>query len=135
MAQASISDAIECVDYARRKGARIINASFGSYTFNSAAFRDAINSVRLAGIIFPAAAGNDNVNNDVTPLFPAMRPIGEHTRPRVSRPAPSPVGPSRKPSHLTIAYSDGRLVAGEGADHSTRGACAPQWSGTDTVRL
>lgn len=71
MANASISEAIECVDYARRKGAKIINASFGSYTFTSTAFRDALNSARLASIIVAAAAGNDNNNNDLNPLFPA----------------------------------------------------------------
>lgn len=70
-AQGSISDAIECIDYARRKGAKIINASWGSYTFTSAGLRDAVNSARLAGIIFVAASGNDNNSNDVNPLFPA----------------------------------------------------------------
>jgi PKD repeat protein len=67
----SLSDAITCIDYARRKGAKIINASWGDYSYNSTALRDAIDSARNAGIIFVAACGNDNNNNDVNPLYPA----------------------------------------------------------------
>ena len=49
----------------------IINASWGSYNFTSTALYDAIDSTRQAGMIFVAAAGNDNNNNDVNPLYPA----------------------------------------------------------------
>jgi subtilisin family serine protease len=69
--QGSISDAITCIDYARNKGAKIINASWGSYSFNSTALRDAINSARSAGIIFVAAAGNDATDTDANPFYPA----------------------------------------------------------------
>jgi len=69
--QGSISDAITCISYARKKGAKIINASWGGYNFTSTALYDAIDSVRKAGIIFVAAAGNDNNNNDANPLYPA----------------------------------------------------------------
>ena len=67
----SISDAITCIDYARSKGAKIINASWGGYDFTSAALYDAIRSTRDAGMIFVAAAGNDDTDNDTIPLFPA----------------------------------------------------------------
>ena len=67
----SISDAITCIDYARSHGAKVINASWGSYNFTSAALQDAINSLRDAGVIFVAAAGNDGNNNDANSLFPA----------------------------------------------------------------
>ena len=67
----SISDAITCIDYARSHGAKIINASWGSYDFTSTALRDSINSIRDAGIIFVAAAGNNGNNNDGNSLFPA----------------------------------------------------------------
>ena len=81
----SISDAITCIDYARRKGAKIINASWGDYTSapyngilsdhdNTAhwnALHDAIASVRNAGILFVAACGNDGTDNDAHPLYPA----------------------------------------------------------------
>src|SRR5207247_9826555 len=43
----------------------------GDYSYNSAALRDAIESARNAGIIFVAACGNDNNNNDINPLYPA----------------------------------------------------------------
>ena len=67
---ASVSDAIQCIDYARTKGARVINASFGSAGY-SYSFYTAINSCRSAGIVFVAAAGNDSGNNDAAPYYPA----------------------------------------------------------------
>src|SRR5438552_4367863 len=66
-----ISDAIKCMDYARSKGAKVVNASWGSPSFTSTALHDAIDSLRQAGIIFVAAAGNSAGNNDVSPLYPA----------------------------------------------------------------
>jgi subtilisin family serine protease len=59
----SVADAVEAIDYAIEKGARVINASYGSYAY-SIAERDAIVRARNAGILFVAAAGNDNWNND-----------------------------------------------------------------------
>jgi subtilisin family serine protease len=67
----SVSDAITCIDYARRKGAKIINSSWGDYAYNSSALQDAIRSARDAGVIFVAACGNDGSNNDQSPLYPA----------------------------------------------------------------
>ena len=67
----SISDAITCMDFARSHGAKIINASWGSYDFTSAGLQDAINSLRDAGVIFVAAAGNDGNNDAADSLFPA----------------------------------------------------------------
>jgi subtilisin family serine protease len=65
-----VSDAIACIDYARKHGADIINASFGSPSYSSSLY-SAINSCRSAGIILVAAAGNDGTNNDSTPFYPA----------------------------------------------------------------
>jgi subtilisin family serine protease len=70
-AEGSVSDAITCIDYARAKGAKIINASWGNHGFNSSALYDAINSARQAGIIFVAACGNDNTDNDANPVYPS----------------------------------------------------------------
>ena len=67
----TISGAITCLDYARSHGAKVVNASWGSFTFTSQSLHDAIASLRDADIIFVAAAGNSGVNNDVTPLYPA----------------------------------------------------------------
>ncbi|MDB6165173.1 MAG: Subtilase family protein [Lacunisphaera sp.] len=69
--QGTISDAIECLDYARAHGAKIVNASWGSYQFTSQALRDAITNLRDAGIIFVAACGNSSADNDANPLYPA----------------------------------------------------------------
>lgn len=69
--EGSISDVIECLDYARAHGAKVVNASWGSYQFSSQALRDAIASLRDAGIIFVAACGNSAGNNDTNPLYPA----------------------------------------------------------------
>jgi subtilisin family serine protease len=67
----TLSDAIECIDYARAKGAHVINASWGANWFTSEALQDAIASARDAGIIFSAAAGNAANDNDVAPVYPA----------------------------------------------------------------
>ncbi len=69
--EGTISDAIECLDYARAHGAKVVNASWGSYQFTSQALRDAIANLRDAEIIFVAACGNSSSDNDVNPLFPA----------------------------------------------------------------
>ena len=66
-----ISDAVKCIDYARSKGAKVINSSWGSTSFSSQALRDAIDSARQAGIIWVAAAGNSAEDNGVNPIYPA----------------------------------------------------------------
>ncbi len=70
--QGSVSDALECIEYSRVNGARIINASWGGTTsdvWGSQALYNAIDSLRQHGIIFVAAAGNFALNNDSTPRF------------------------------------------------------------------
>ncbi|MEK6748701.1 MAG: Calx-beta domain-containing protein [Pseudomonadota bacterium] len=69
------SDAIKCLDYIyalKQKGINIIvsNNSWGG-TGGSQALADAIDAQRRAGILFVAAAGNDGVDNDATPHYPA----------------------------------------------------------------
>jgi subtilisin family serine protease len=67
----TISDAIECIDYVRRMGAHVINASWGATWFDSTALRDAIASARDAGIIFVTVSANGHgSNNDTTPVYP-----------------------------------------------------------------
>ncbi len=65
----STSDCITCLDYARTNNARIINASWGDT--NSLALSNAVYSLRDAGIILVAAAGNIPTNVDVQPTYPA----------------------------------------------------------------
>lgn len=64
------SDAVEAIDYARRMGAHVINASFGGEEYSQALF-NAIQQARNAGIIFVAAAGNEQLNTDAVPMYPA----------------------------------------------------------------
>jgi len=71
----SISDAIECMEYARSKGAQIMNSSWGSTSYSQSLY-DAIAVARNSGIIFVAAAGNGGPdqlgdNNDTLPFYPA----------------------------------------------------------------
>jgi len=71
----SSADGIECIDYAIKNGAHIINASWGTEAgpvseFNPAQ-RDAIIRAREAGIIFVAAAGNDGADMDLLAHYPA----------------------------------------------------------------
>lgn len=68
--EGATSDAVRCIDYARRNGAQVINASWGGGGF-SLALRNAIRRARDAGIIFVAAAGNDAMDLDTDPFYPA----------------------------------------------------------------
>ncbi len=66
----SLSDAIQCINFAVKKGARILNNSWGGGPFTQSLF-DAIANARKAGVLFVAAAGNDGVDNDRQPHYPA----------------------------------------------------------------
>jgi subtilisin family serine protease len=74
----SVGDELHAIDYAVKMKTRAsnsanikaINASFGSSEF-SLSERDMIASAGAAGIVFVAAAGNEQNNNDVFPEFPA----------------------------------------------------------------
>ncbi|MBN2180179.1 MAG: S8 family serine peptidase [Deltaproteobacteria bacterium] len=67
----SVSDEIDAINYAIEKGVNIINMSFGSYTF-SFSEREAMSDAGQAGVLFVAAAGNKNNDNDgSSSLYPA----------------------------------------------------------------
>ena len=66
----SSSDAIEAIIYATEIGVDILNNSWGGGGF-SRALEDAIEEANDAGILFVAAAGNEGVDNDRTPSYPA----------------------------------------------------------------
>lgn len=68
--EGSTSDAIRCMDYARTKGAKIINCSWGG-TAASSALSSAIERLRQAGIVVVASSGNDGADNDTSPQYPA----------------------------------------------------------------
>ncbi len=64
------SDIIEGMEFARTNGARIINASLSGPAF-SASLSNAVQAARQAGIILVASAGNEAVDVDVSPRYPA----------------------------------------------------------------
>ena len=65
------SDAIAGINYARVKGANIINHSWGGISF-SQSLKDAIDAAGAAGILNVCAANNGNrTNEDVTPNYPS----------------------------------------------------------------
>ena len=64
------SDAIECINFAVRNGASILNNSWGGGSYNPAMY-DAIVAARNAGVLFVAAAGNETSNNDAYPHYPS----------------------------------------------------------------
>jgi thermitase len=71
----STKDAIEAINYAvdrKRNGVnvRVISASWGSTQY-SKALEDAIRAAGEEGILFIAAAGNDNTDNDKRPHYPS----------------------------------------------------------------
>ncbi|TWD92408.1 pre-peptidase [Neobacillus bataviensis] len=61
------SDAILAVNYAKAKGVKITNNSWGGGEFSQALY-DAINN---SNSLFLAAAGNDGTNNDAEPHYPS----------------------------------------------------------------
>ncbi len=64
------SDAVECIEYAIAKGARILSNSWGGGGY-SQALLDAIEAAGGAGILFVAAAGNEGVDIDYGFDYPA----------------------------------------------------------------
>ncbi|MGE0525723.1 MAG: S8 family peptidase [Bdellovibrionales bacterium] len=68
--QGRVSDAIRAIDYAIRNGAQIINMSFSTPVYSKALY-DAVVRARRAGILVVAASGNDGVNADSKPFYPA----------------------------------------------------------------
>ena len=66
----SVGDEIQAIDYAIRKGARIIVVSSGAPEFSQSEF-EAIEAASNAGILVVTPAGNDLSNNDYAPVYPA----------------------------------------------------------------
>jgi len=72
----TISDVVAGIEYAIKKGVKVINASY-TYpqacikTSPSQAERDAIKAAGDVGILFIVSAGNYGCNNDIYPFYPA----------------------------------------------------------------
>ena len=66
----STSDAIVSVEYSTLMGANLSSNSWGGGGY-SQGLKDAIDAAGAAGMLFVAAAGNDNTNNDSNPHYPS----------------------------------------------------------------
>ncbi len=66
----TLEDAIRAIDYSIANGAQIINASWGSSEF-SPSLQAAMQRAYVAGVFIVAAAGNENINIDDIPFYPA----------------------------------------------------------------
>lgn len=69
--QAYTSDIIKAIKYAEEQGAAIVNCSWGS-TDNNQALKEAMQE---SGMLFVCAAGNNRMNVDETPIYPACYDI------------------------------------------------------------
>lgn len=65
----TVADVVAAMDYARMKGARVVNASYAGEDFSQAEY-EAIGRLQDAGILLVVAAGNDGVNTDRYPNYP-----------------------------------------------------------------
>ncbi|MGQ9670539.1 MAG: S8 family serine peptidase [Desulfosoma sp.] len=64
----NVADFLEAVAFAKARGVRVINMSFGAYSYSEAE-KQAI--AGAPNILFVAAAGNERYDNDFHPLYPA----------------------------------------------------------------
>jgi subtilisin family serine protease len=64
------SDLIDAVTYATDIGADVISASYGGYGYNQSV-SDSIARAGASNVLFVAAAGNDSIDNDLTPHYPS----------------------------------------------------------------
>jgi photosystem II stability/assembly factor-like uncharacterized protein len=67
----SIEFGYEGIAYAAQRGARVINCSWGRLGAYSQFEQNVLTAVANAGVLVVAAAGNNNVNADLLPHFPA----------------------------------------------------------------
>jgi thermitase len=70
LGRGSTSDAIEGLEYAIKRGARIVNASFGSSS-KSQSLEDEIERAKEEDVLIVAAAGNDGKDIDKEKTYPA----------------------------------------------------------------
>ncbi|MEJ5365507.1 MAG: S8 family serine peptidase [Desulfosoma sp.] len=64
----NVADFVEAVSFAKARGVRVMNMSFGAYSYSEAE-KQAI--AGAPNILFVAAAGNERYDNDFHPLYPA----------------------------------------------------------------
>ena len=68
--QGLVSDEIAGIDFALNHGSKILNCAFGNNNYSYCEYQ-ALERARAAGVIVVAAAGNEGLNNDQFPTYPA----------------------------------------------------------------
>ena len=71
----SLDEEVQALQYAVDHGAKIANASFGGNYGGYQPEEDAIAAAGRAGLLYVAAAGNENSDNDLMPFYPASYPL------------------------------------------------------------
>jgi subtilisin family serine protease len=66
----TVADVIEAMQYARVKGAKVVNASYAGADFSQAEY-DAISLLNGSGMLMVVAAGNEGADSDRLPSYPA----------------------------------------------------------------
>ncbi len=66
----SMLDGVLAIQYAVKRGAKVINASWGGASC-SRSLKDTIAQLESRGVIFVSASGNDSANIDRMPMYPA----------------------------------------------------------------
>jgi thermitase len=72
---ASLSKLVECVDYARSRGAKVVNQSFTGVAYSSAN-NAAGQALQAAGGLLVVAAGNDSLNRRTEKNYPYIIVVG-----------------------------------------------------------
>lgn len=98
----SVTNAIKAIQYAEAMGADICNLSWGTTNYNQALEL----AIRESSMLFITAAGNNGLNNNSTPVFPASL---------------------RLPNLISVAYinSDGELASDSNYGVTTVDLAAP----------
>ncbi len=65
--EGNMSNVIKAIHYAEAMGADICNISWGYYDYSTALYT----AIRRSSMLFVCAAGNDGIDNDELPLYPA----------------------------------------------------------------
>lgn len=69
----STSDEIAMMDYANKMGCKIVNCSFGGYSYSESQ-DEMIRTLTTNGVIFVCSAGNESNDTDVLPHYPSSLP-------------------------------------------------------------
>ncbi len=61
------ANAVKAIEYAEKMGAKIVNISWGTYSYSTELYE----TIKNSSMLFVCAAGNDGNDNDTKPMYPA----------------------------------------------------------------